>query len=156
MSSIHPPPALTLPLPNAHFIWYCAWLSVPSAVYAYVRPATTHFAPIPAAVFATSLLYWRNPLRDSWRRTLDMAVVFHGITYNTYYAFRTIRNASPTQFSAYVALIGTSVACYGVSHYLLTRGRIWSATYAHASIHLFANIANLALYYGINKSNMNM
>jgi len=26
--------SLTLPLPNAHFIWYCAWLSVPSTIYA--------------------------------------------------------------------------------------------------------------------------
>ena len=35
MSSIR---ALTLPIPQAHFIWYCAWLSIPSAIYAYSHP----------------------------------------------------------------------------------------------------------------------
>jgi len=30
----------------------------------------------------------------------------------------------------------------------MTCGRIWNATYAHASVHLFANIANILLYYG--------
>jgi hypothetical protein len=145
------PPATTttlaLPLPNAHFIWYCAWLAVPSAIYAYSHhPASTHLAIVPASVWATSLLYWRNPLRDSWRRTLDMAVVFTGLTYNTYYA---VRHTSPRHFSVYAALIGASALCYGVSHYLMAHGRIWPATYAHASIHLVANIANLVLYYGV-------
>ena len=85
-------PVLSLPLPQAHFIWRCAWFSVPSAIYAVTASATasaatTHLAVVPASVFATSLLYWRNPVRDSWRRTLDMAVVFSGVTYQTYYAF---------------------------------------------------------------------
>jgi hypothetical protein len=140
------PHPLALPLPNAHFIWYCAWLAVPSAIYAYSHPASTHLAIVPTSVWATSLLYWQHPLRDSWRRTLDMAVVFTGLSYNTYYA---VRHASPRHFGVYAALIGTSAACYGISGYLMTRGRIWPATYAHASIHLVANIANLVLYYGV-------
>lgn len=140
-----PPPTLALPLPNAHFIRNCAWLSLPSAIYAYSNPASTHLAIVPASVWATSLLYWKDPLRDSWRRTLDMAVVFTGLSYNTYYA---VRHASPTNLSVYAALIGTSAACYCVSNYLMTRGRIWPATYAHASIHLVANIANMVLYCG--------
>ena len=146
-----PPPALALalPLPNAHFIWYCAWLSLPSAIYAVIaRHTPMSLAIVPASVWATSLLYWRNPLRDSWRRTLDMAVVFTGLSYNTYYA---VRHASPTHFGVYTALIGTSAVCYGVSGYLMTRGRIWPATYAHASIHLVANVANMVLYAGCNK-----
>ena len=138
-------PTLALPLPNAHFIWYCAWLAVPSAIYAYSHPASTHLAIVPASVWATSLLYWQHPLLDSWRRTLDMAAVFTGLSYNTYYA---VRHASPTHFAVYTALIGTSAACYGISGYLMTRGRIWPATYAHASIHLVANVANLLLYNG--------
>jgi hypothetical protein len=75
-----------------------------------------------------------------------MAVVFTGLTYNTYYA---VRHTSPRHFSLYTALIGASALCYSLSHYLMTRGRIWPATYAHASIHLVANIANMVLYYSI-------
>jgi hypothetical protein len=136
-----------LPHPNAHINWYCAWFSIPSAIYANShQPASTHLAIIPTSVWATSLLYWRNPVRDSWRRILDMAVVFTGLTYNTYYA---VRHASPTHFGVYAALIGTSAVCYGVSNYLMTRGRIWPATYAHASVHLVANVANILLYDSI-------
>jgi hypothetical protein len=107
---------LTLPLPQAHFIWYCAWLSLPSAVYAYAATTTTrHLAIIPAAVWATSLFYWRHPVRKSWRRTLDMTVVFAGVAYQTYYAFR---YTSPTQFATYTTLIAASAASYMMSHAL--------------------------------------
>jgi hypothetical protein len=63
---------LALPLPQADFIWRCAWLSVPSAIYAATAAstATTYLAVVPASVWATSLLYWRNPVRDSWRRMI--------------------------------------------------------------------------------------
>ncbi len=138
--------SLSLPLPNAYFIWYCAWLSIPSAIYAYNHPATAHYTTVPAAVFITSLNYWRNPLRDSWRRTLDIAVVFSGASYQSYYAFQT---TSSSTFTVYSILIAISTACYMISNYLLTRGKIWPGTYAHASIHLFANIANIVLYSGM-------
>jgi hypothetical protein len=145
-------PDLTLPLPQADFIWRCAWLSVPSAIYAATAAsaATTHLAVVPASVWATSLLYWRNPVRDSWRRTLDMAVVFSGVTYQTYYAFRHIRDTPA--IARYSALIGCSAACYGLSQYFMGRGLLWPATYAHASIHLVANVANVVLYDTITKS----
>ena len=51
---------LALPLPQADFIWRCAWLSVPSAIYAGTAATTTHLAVVPASVWATSLLYWRK------------------------------------------------------------------------------------------------
>jgi hypothetical protein len=159
MSSIRASPSptpLTLPLPQAHFIWYYAWLAIPSAVYAYAHPATTHFAPIPAAVFATSLLYWRNPLRDSWRRTLDMAVVSAGLSHHMYYAvYNPVRTHTPTTTHTYLALIGMSLTSYVVSQYYLYHRLYWPAAYTHASIHLFANIANIVLYYGNHNNNNN-
>jgi len=135
---------LALPLPNSHFIWYNAWLSIPSAIYAYSRPESAHLAVVPASVWATSLLYWRNPVSNSWRRTLDMAVVFSGVTYQTYYAFRHIRHTPA--IAKYSALIGCSAALYGLSNYLMTRGHVWPSTYAHACVHLVGNIANMVLY----------
>jgi len=140
-------PVLSLPLPQARFIWRCAWFSVPPAIYA---AATTHLAVVPACVWATSLLYWRNPVRNSWRRTLDMAVVFSGVTYQTYYAFRHIHGMS-SAIATYSALIGCSAACYGLSQYFMRRGLLWPATYAHASIHLVANVANFVLYDAITR-----
>lgn len=147
---------LILPLPNAYFIWYFAWLSVPSALYAYIHPATTYFAPIPAAVWATSLLYWRNPIHDSWRRNLDIIVVSTGITHHICYSITT-PGIGPFITRTYLSLIGISLLFYVVSqYYLLYRRSYWPATYTHAMIHLVANIANFVLYYGINKSVMDM
>jgi hypothetical protein len=143
---------LTLPLPHAHFIWYCAWSSLASAIYAYSYPESAHFAIVPATVFTSSILYWRNPVRDSWRRTLDIAVVFIGVTYQTYYAYLYTKY---TYRQIYFTLIGASTACYSLSNYLMTRGRIWSATYAHAAIHIIANVANLVLYHGQDNNNNN-
>ena len=155
-ASATPTPAdLTLPIPQAHFIWYCAWLSIPSAVYAYVHPATAHFAPIPATVFATSLLYWRNPIRNSWRRKLDIAVVSTGLSHHMYYALTSPGIEPLTTRTTYLGLIGVSAFSYVVSEYYSRRycpRRYWSETYAHASIHLFANIANIVLYYGVNNA----
>ena len=145
--------SLTLPIPQAHFIWYCAWLAIPSAVYAYAHPATTHFAPIPAAVFATSLLYWRNPIRNSWRRKLDIAVVFTGLSHHMYYAvYNPARTHTPATTHNYLALIGMSFTSYVVSEYYSYHRLYWPSAYTHASIHLFANIANMVLYYGVNNA----
>lgn len=139
---------ITLPIPNAHFIWYCAWLSIPSTIYALTRKSH-HLAIVPATVFTTSLFYWRNPRYDSWYRVLDMTAVFLGVTYQSIYAFQTIRITSPNcHFAAYTSLIAVSGACYALSHTLMNRGRIWPATYAHASIHLIGNVANMVLYHG--------
>ncbi len=140
---------LTLPIPNAHFIWYCAWLAIPSAIYAYTHPATAHFTMVPASVFATSLLYWRDPVRDSWRRKLDMAVVSTGLTHHTYYAvYSPAFTNFPAITQAFLTLVGVSMISYGISQYYLRRRQYWPATYTHALIHLIANIANLVLYYG--------
>ncbi len=136
--------AVALPIPNAHFIWYCAWLSIPSAIYAYSHPASAHFAVVPASVCATSLIYWRNPVMNSWRRTLDIVVVFSGLTYQTYYAFQ-YTNLAQT----YTVLICTSAMVYKFGYYLWTCGRVWPATYAHASIHIMGNIGNLLLYESV-------
>ena len=138
----------TLPVPNAYFIWYCTWLSVPSTIYALTHKSH-HLAIVPATVFTTSLLYWRNPVRGSWYRVLDMTAVFLGVTYQSIYAFQTIRITSLNRhFAVYTSLIAASVACYALSNSLLSRGRLWPATYAHASIHLIANVANMVLYHG--------
>lgn len=112
-------------------------------------PLPLPIAIVPASVFTTSLLYWRKPLYDSWYRVLDITTVLSGVTYQSIYAFQTIRITSPNHhFAAYTAGIMLSAACYVLSNILMSRSRVWPATYAHASIHIVANIANLILYHG--------
>ena len=143
--------ALTLPIPNANFIWYCSWASILSAIVAYSRPITARLAIIPASVFTTSILYWRNPIRNSWRRKLDIAVVLSGVSYQSYYVYT--QYSTPFIRQSYVALIGMCGSCYLTSNYFIKRGQVWSATYAHASIHIVANIANIIVYKGSNTQN---
>jgi membrane protease YdiL (CAAX protease family) len=141
--------ALTLPIPNANFIWYCSWASILSAIVAYSRPTTARLAIIPASVFTTSIFYWRNPIHNSWRRKLDVAVVLSGLSYQSYHVY-TQYNTLVTRQS-YAALIGMCGSCYLTSCYFMKRGQVWSATYAHASIHIIANIANIIVYKGEQK-----
>lgn len=141
-------PDWTLPSSQSNFIWYCAWLSLPSTIYASSHPVSAHLAIIPASVFATSLLYWRNPLRNSWRRKLDMIAVAFGVLYQTYHAFNTIHD-NIQSILTYTSLIVCSTGCYGLSNYFMKCGHIWSSTYAHASVHIIANIANIVLYSSI-------
>jgi hypothetical protein len=144
---------LMLPIPHARVIWYCAWSSIASAIYAYSRPESAHLALVPASVWASSLLYWRNPVRNSWRRRLDIAVVLSGVTYQSYYVYTATATAlAPSTTQTYTALIGLSASCYGISQYYLARGRMWPATYTHAAIHIVANLANLVLYDGMNNT----
>jgi hypothetical protein len=143
---------LALPIPNAEFIWYCAWTSFFSAIYAFSKDETAHFTAVPAAVLASSLNYWRNPVSNSWRRTIDIAVVFSGMTYQAYYLHNGYSNGllKHSTWLTYVYLIGCSAVCYGLGHYLMFHDCVWPATYAHASIHIVANTANFVLYNGYN------
>jgi hypothetical protein len=136
-------PDLTLPLSHAHFIWYCAWLSIPSTLYAYSSTQTAHFAIVPASVFTTSILYWRNPITNSWQRKLDIIVVLNGLTYQTYHLYSSNADIDHSTYTFFVLL---SLVLYVISNYLMKNGYTWPATYTHACIHLFGNIANIALY----------
>ncbi len=135
---------LTLPIPNANFIWYCSWTSILSAIVAYSRPTTARLAFIPVSVFTTSILYWRNPVRNSWRRKLDIAVVLSGASYQSYHVYT--QYSTPLIRQSYTALIGVCASCYLSSNYFMKYGRLWDATYAHASIHIIANVANIMVY----------
>jgi hypothetical protein len=143
---------LVLPQPHANFIWYCAWLSLCSAWFALSRPGTGRFAIVPVSVFATSLNYWRHPLRDSWRRFIDIAVVLSCLAYQSYVAFSVdiVSSEDNLYRQMYFYLTGSGMACFVLSDVFGRKGLLWPATYAHASIHLLANIANIMLYKSIN------
>ncbi len=143
---------VVLPQPNANFIWYCSWMSFFSAIFAYSQPETAHFAIVPASVLATSLNYWRNPLFNSWRRYTDMSVVLSGLIYQSYYTYTSEHVNFLTRLN-YFYLIGLSALCYIMSCDFMKKGCVWPATYAHASIHFIANIANIVLYKSIYNQN---
>ena len=48
MTTVDTGVTLALPIPNAEFIWYCAWTSLISAIYAFSKHETAHFTVVPA------------------------------------------------------------------------------------------------------------
>ena len=145
---------LVLPKPNANIIWRVAWCSFFTSIYALSHPDTIYFAIIPASVFATSLNYWRDPVRESWRRKTDMMIVYSGISSQSLYVYLYLTDKKVIQYNyLYFYLIFTSFMCYLISEYYLKRDRIWPATYFHACIHIIANIANIVLCEGVVHEN---
>ena len=98
-------------------------------------------ALVPGSVFFTSINFWSNPTYDSWWRYTDMAVVTTGLAYQVY---RAVGNGL-----GYYAATSIGVCSFAASCYMYHINEIWAAAYLHMMLHLFGNIGNVFLYYGI-------
>ena len=100
------------------------------------------FGLAPALVLVSSVLYWWNPQRSTWRRVVDLAVVRVSMAAHVSLAFRFCRIQG-----ACLLLIGLTACgfCYATGRILTVRGRRWSGAWAHTGVHLFANLGNLML-----------
>jgi hypothetical protein len=129
---------------HANVIWRAAWLSLGASCHAlYIQQPGLAF--VPAFVLCTSLNYWRNPVRQSWRRTVDMSTVFIGLCYQTTLAY----NMPDTRYRrAYFGCIAASGACYALGHLFMALNMPRTAAYAHAGIHVVANMGNIVLQRG--------
>lgn len=129
---------------HANVIWWTAWLSLGASCHAiYIQQPG--FAFVPAFVLCTSLNYWRNPVRQSWRRTADMFTVFVGLLYQTTLAY----NMHDSRYRrAYFNCIAASGACYAMGHVFMALNMPRTAAYAHAGIHVVANMGNIVLQRG--------
>jgi hypothetical protein len=102
-----------------------------SFVYALIRSQYI-LAMVPAAVFATSV----RP--DSW---WTIVVVKCALLAQSWVA-------QDAQYgAAFYGLTNMGFACYLASLYYYGRDN-WRSTYAHVGLHVFANLANIALYSG--------
>ena len=86
MMTAHNRNDLVIEQSHADIIWWAAWMSLGASVHAvYIQQSG--FAVVPACVLVTSLNYWRNPVRNSLRRTADMSTVLPirtGIQYDPF------------------------------------------------------------------------
>jgi hypothetical protein len=87
------------------------------------------------ALFGTSLNYWRYPLIDSYRRTVDMAVAFISVPYHIYLSTQTTNRllcAGPLVFGSVMYPVskvfyrykyfGYAAACHCLLHLLVIAG----------------------------------
>lgn len=95
----------------------------------------------PAAVFLTSINYWRKP-EICWRRNLDISCVMASLFYQIY-------RAQNSQYKLqYYTIKFFAVSMYPVSFYYYNKNLWWNSTYAHCALHIISNIASLVLYSG--------
>jgi cation transport ATPase len=132
---------LVLSQSDANVIWWAAWFSLAASMHA-VHIQQSELAIVPACVLFTSLNYWRNPLRNSWRRSIDIGTVLIGCAYNSALAYSmTDSHHRRTYFNC----VAASSLFYTMGHLLMTINMPRTAAYAHAGIHVVANVGNIAL-----------
>jgi hypothetical protein len=141
---------LVLPKPNANVIWRAAWTTLFTSLYALSHPNTAQFAIAPLLILATSLNYWRDPIRESWRRKIDIFVAYSSVSSQCAYVYFYLDDKMIHNYHkyAFLSLMFTSYLCYKLSEYLMRRQWVWASTYAHACIHIIANVANVILCTG--------
>lgn len=135
---------LVLSHSDASVIWWSAWFSLLATMHA-AHLQQSDLAVVPACVLITSLNYWRNPIRNSWRRSIDIGTVVIGCTYNSACAF-SIKDSHYGKI--YFNCITASFLFYALGHLFMALNMPRTAAYAHASIHVVANAGNIALQRG--------
>ena len=135
-----------MPAQHAAFLRALSLLSLASGLFALSRGHAS-LAPVPLAVGATSLVYWAKPTL-SWRRLLDVSVVQAGLLYQSLAALR-----GAERRAEYFALLAVGLAAFPAAVLLDRRARARgdssaAATLLHAAVHVFGNLANVALYSG--------
>jgi hypothetical protein len=121
-------------------IYKISFLSLGSSMYA-VYNGYYDLSICPGGVFLTSINYWIYP-NYSWRRYLDMTYVIFAMNYQLYKAY------GSQYMIPYYSLMITAVSMYPLGIYYYKKKLFWYSTYAHCTLHIIANIANILLYSG--------
>ena len=99
----------------------------------------------PLLVLLSSVTYWCDPRRDSWRRTLDVVTVRIGMFSQVLVAvLLCIRGHLPAGGVVFL-LAGYTAAlpCYAAGRVLTVRVRRLTGAWVHGGLHLFSNLGNL-------------
>ena len=130
-----------LPYEHYNLIYKASYLAIFSFSYACYREQYS-MAIVPGGVFVTSINYWRYPIKNCWRRKLDMSYVNFCIFYNIVRAY----NAQNQNQYYFVLFMG--ITCYLLSIYYYNQHKLWTSTYLHCLVHVFGQVSNIILYSG--------
>ena len=125
---------------HSRIIWSASWLFLLTALYATTQ-GHYDLAICPAGIFATSINYWRHPVRGM-RRNIDIGVVWMATGYQLTRAL--------TAQHGIVFYLGYAIAfsCYPISNHYLSKNRHLESALLHAGLHLFSNISSIILFSG--------
>lgn len=131
-----------LAYPNGiyQYIFNVALLVHPTHIYAGFYYGMNTCGLLGLALFATSLNYWRYPLVNSARRTVDMIVAKSSIAYQLYLSLYTCNKLVTT------VPISVGSCLYIVSFRLYDTKYIKSAALCHCLLHILVSIGASLTY----------
>lgn len=122
--------------------FFTSWITAVSVQQALVYGQWPTFGVGPLCVLLSSLIYWSDPQRETWRRTLDLLVVRVGMASHVLLA---VLRCRPAGVCALLSGYACGGVCYAAGRVLTVRGQRGSGAVVHSGVHLFANLGNLAL-----------
>jgi hypothetical protein len=137
----------SLPPHQSCYIWGISWALVLPGSYAFYL-GHSDISLIIFIGFANSVNYWRYPLKNSWRRYVDISHVLSSLCYLCFLSW----SAENGIYFYLFSLIGC--ICYPLSTYCRLKyprtsyHSIWLSTIFHMLVHVCANLANFALLLG--------
>ena len=122
--------------------FFTSWITAVSVQQALAFGQWPAFGLGPLLVLLSSLVYWRDPQRETWRRTFDLLVVRVGMASHVLLALLLCR---PAGVCALLGGYACGGVCYAVGRVLTVRGQRRRGAVVHSGVHVFANLGNLAL-----------
>jgi hypothetical protein len=120
------------------YLYKSAHLFLLSFLYALHRKKY-HLAIVPGSILLTSIQYWKHPIY-SCRRDMDIVVVHISTGYQHYMAY----NAKYANLYYVIYLI--AAISFPISLYYYNKKNYWFSTFAHMTLHILTNAANIILY----------
>lgn len=120
-------------------IWYFSWLLLLNSMY-ILRFYSQYYdlAVQPFLVWSTSVMYWRNPLHNSWRRYADMLICF------TMGSYQIVRSVTLLCGMNYYIVLSSGILSYFISFYFYTKIS-WLSLVFHLMLHFAVNVSNIIL-----------
>ena len=125
---------------HSRILFGTSWLLLFTSAYA-INQKHYDLAICPIGIFATSINYWRHPIRG-WRRNMDILVV---LVISCYQILRALTSQHARIFYTSYAI---AFSFYPISNYYYTKGRHAESVLFHALLHILGNISSIILYSG--------
>jgi hypothetical protein len=111
-------------------------------IYFAMRYGQRGCALMGVSLFGTSLVYWYNPLLNSWRRVIDMWTAHSTIAYHAYLAV-----TATTEPMLCGSLIAVGASMYPLSTLLMRRGwGVGCGVACHCLLHVIVSIGASTTY----------
>jgi len=141
---------LSLPLEQAKFIYYASYFNLIPTFYSLYNRTQIEIVFISGGVFITSINYWRYPVKNSYRRYIDIFYVHSSFLYALYLA-------SQTKFALqYCFLCLLPICCYPISINYGKKQKYFHAAIMHSFIHVLASLCNLYFLFMVQREKTNL